>query len=856
MKYNAKMSATMKNLPELDTADGADEIDPLDGIDAVDMVDETESVEDMFPTRVAAIVHADDFMTSIDSQTLAGRPYRQTQKEAALLFHQWLQSGFTRPDLRGRIVKPMGTGKTGLAIIMSEMVGGKVLFVADTNANGEQAAKEYEAHCATLPVENKKTVGRYFGPHEESKSDIVISGFWMQEKWMENIKWPEIRLLIIDEADINGLSKKRAEFIRKIAAEYGIPVIGMSATEEQMSGRELKDVFPDAIYRLPMPGSLPMCRKLRLIPHTNFHDVFFDGTLEIDRVVLRKKGDVEDSIIREFTKSNAWNKQVIEHYLQNGDSRQGLVVFRNNQQVDDFIAEAKQKGIRAMRFTGQEEVEELEKIREAFERGEVDLLVGSRLLGRGLNLPKIRVIYNSTLTYSPQIFWQVNGRALRNEEGDLLSHRDVYTVLPKSVKDVHTGASVYAEEMPLTNSAFFSRSFFPNESYLVGKKVEHLENVTFNIDKLPIIRAISEVMALVKGRRVKPEGFESKATQSAKLLSHLKETRMDIRICVMLHKMKSDRRIRIIQSLEDLDKDEPISDKVDNPLNILSNFPIELSMSEEMHLTQEMRKGIPLKSAGKAEKDIDPEVVKKAYHAREILLRAHLKLIAACAKMFVDDQFEYDDLFQEGIQAFLEALDDVVVGKGRIMNFGIYRLLRSLSRHIQDNNSQIRIPVHAQEEGKKLTRDQITERTRVLTWMLLQEDENLYVRFNEDKDQIWPSERILFADEEVTSHDASVESLKEDAVKKVLAGLSPAHEEILRLRFGLTEDGQTHTLEEIGDQFGVTRERIRQREAKAFRLLRGGKRADIIRPFWGDKSRGKEIERKPTLAEEINSGKK
>lgn len=840
----------MNILPELEPDDSVDEIADANA------VDETESVEDSFPTRIASIVHADDFMTSIDTQTLAGRPYRQTQKEAALLFHQWMQSGFERPDLRGRIVKPMGTGKTGLAIIMSEMVGGKVLFVADTNANGEQAAREYEAHYATLPDEGKKTVGRYFGQHQESQSDIVVSGFWMQEKWMENIDWSGIRLLIIDEADINGLSKKRAEFIRKIAAEYGIPVVGLSATEEQMSGRELKEVFPDAIYRLPMPGSLPMCRKLRLIPHTSFHDVFFDGTLEIDRVMLQQKGDIEDSIIRHFTKSNAWNKQIIDHYLQNGSRPQGLVVFRDNKQVDDFIAEAKEKGIRAVRFTGQEQVEELEKIREAFERGEVDLLVGSRLLGRGLNLPKIRVVYNSTLTYSPQVFWQVNGRALRNEEGALLSHRDVYAVLPKSVKDVHTGASVYPEEMPLTNSAFFGRSFFPNESYFTGRKVEHLENITFDIDKLPVMRAISEVMALVKGRRVKPEGFESKATQSAKLLSHLKETKMEIGICVMLQKMRSDRRIKIIRSLEDLDKDnDPMLEEVDDPLDIVSNFPIELSMSEEMHLVQEMRKGIPLKKDGRPEKVIDAEVVKRAYHAREILLRAHLKLIAACAKMFVDEEFEFNDLFQEGVQAFLEALDDVALGKGRIMNFCIYRIYQKLSRHIQDNNSQIRIPIYAQDEGKKIARDQVVERTRTLTWMVLDEGERPYVRLDEDRDQIWLPERGLFANEEVTAHDAGVVSLKEDALKMVLEELSPMHEKIMRMRFGLTKDGQSYTLEEVGDMTGVSRERVRQREAKALRLLRGHKLADIIRPFWGDKSRGKVVEREPTLAEEINGRK-
>jgi RNA polymerase primary sigma factor len=244
--------------------------------------------------------------------------------------------------------------------------------------------------------------------------------------------------------------------------------------------------------------------------------------------------------------------------------------------------------------------------------------------------------------------------------------------------------------------------------------------------------------------------------------------------------------------------------------------------------------------------------VEEGLAAREHLIKANTRLVVSIAKKYMGRGVPFLDLIQEGNLGLMKAVEKFDYNRGyRFSTYATWWIRQTITRAIADQGRTIRVPVHMsdrirrlyntareleQEQGCRPTPEEIAEELdiepRKVQWMLRVSWKPLSLEHpvGEEED----SELGNFIEDELTPTpiQSANQSLLGEKIEEMLATLSPREARILRLRFGLL-NGRSYTLEEVGQKFGLTRERIRQIEGKALRRLRHPRRSRQLRDYLG-----------------------
>ena len=310
--------------------------------------------------------------------------------------------------------------------------------------------------------------------------------------------------------------------------------------------------------------------------------------------------------------------------------------------------------------------------------------------------------------------------------------------------------------------------------------------------------------------------------------------------------------------LDDVDSNE--EEEEDNSSSHLESLSIPDSVLTYSKVNDPVK--MYLKEIGRVEllkADDEVEIAKRIENgdeeAKKILISANLRLVVSIAKKYTGRGMLFLDLIQEGNMGLIKAVEKFDYRKGfKFSTYATWWIRQAITRAIADQARTIRIPVHMVETINKMTRiqrqlvqelgrdpsaEEIAEKMGTLTadkvreiqkialdpvsleTPIGEEDDSHLGDFIEDKDAMSPDQYANNA-------------LLRDEIDLVLKSLTEREEKVLRLRFGL-EDGHTRTLEEVGREFDVTRERIRQIEAKALRKLKNPTKSKRLREFMDDK---------------------
>jgi RNA polymerase primary sigma factor len=297
------------------------------------------------------------------------------------------------------------------------------------------------------------------------------------------------------------------------------------------------------------------------------------------------------------------------------------------------------------------------------------------------------------------------------------------------------------------------------------------------------------------------------------------------------------------------DTDDEVEDKESEEVEIDLSVPEGVSIDDPVRMYLKEIGRVPLLTAeeevalAKRMQDGDEEAQKR-------LAEANLRLVVSIAKRYVGRGMLFLDLIQEGNLGLIKAVEKFDYTKGyKFSTYATWWIRQAITRAIADQARTIRIPVHMVETINKLIRvsrqllqqlgrepipeeiakemDITVDRVREIM-KIAQEPVSLETPIGEEEDSHL-GDFIEDQDAPAPADAASFMLLKEQ-LEEVLDTLTPREEKVLRLRFGL-DDGRARTLEEVGQSFGVTRERIRQIEAKALRKLRHPSRSRKLKDF-------------------------
>ena len=305
----------------------------------------------------------------------------------------------------------------------------------------------------------------------------------------------------------------------------------------------------------------------------------------------------------------------------------------------------------------------------------------------------------------------------------------------------------------------------------------------------------------------------------------------------------------IQELLEDIDA-LPLDTEEEEPLVDPVELAAEYNLDDPVRMYLKEIGQIPLLTA-EEEQELAKRVVDGDPAAKNKLTEANLRLVVSIAKKYSGRGLHILDLIQEGNTGLIRAVDKFDYTKGnKFSTYATWWIRQAITRAIADQARTIRVPVHMVEVINKATRCNrklVQELGREPTLEEIADELNLPIEKIIEANRTAADTLSLdtpVGDEEDTTigsfveddntpgpADATSNTLLAEALSEILNTLTEREADVLRLRFGMY-DGKTHTLEEVGQIFGVTRERIRQIESKAIRKLRHPSRAKKIRDFY------------------------
>jgi RNA polymerase primary sigma factor len=381
-----------------------------------------------------------------------------------------------------------------------------------------------------------------------------------------------------------------------------------------------------------------------------------------------------------------------------------------------------------------------------------------------------------------------------------------------------------------------------------AKKVvkKNVKNSTPSASKKEVKKAeLNEQQLAELLERGKERGYVT----DSEVLNYFPNIEDDVEFLDQVYSSLEKQNIRVIETSQLItvpEKDE-VSEK---ELAAATSIDGEMPDSVQMYL-KEIGKAPLLKAAD--ERELAKKIATGDEEARKKFISANLRLVVSIAKRYVNRSANLGilDLIQEGNIGLSRAVDKFDYKRGfKFSTYATWWIRQAITRALADQSRTIRIPVHMVETISKYTqvkrrltqelgRDPLVEEIAVEMEMpvekihyiqkISQDVVSLESPVGDDDDDSTLSEFIK-DDKSLTPAQVASQTLLRERIKDILVDLAEREQKILEMRFGLV-DGVTHTLEEVGKEFGVTRERIRQIEAKALQRIRGHLKATMLEGY-------------------------